>query len=67
VKVAQRGIRKMLHLIWAKDNSTISEDGKEIKGIRQKLLECYRYLYFDPVEDLEPKAQINRIAKNLIE
>ncbi|KAG2008786.1 condensin [Coprinopsis cinerea AmutBmut pab1-1] len=64
---ANRGIRKMLHLIWAKDNSTISEDGKEIKGIRQKLLECYRYLYFDPVEDLEPKAQINRIAKNLIE
>lgn len=58
----------MLHLIWTKDNNTTTtEDGKELKGIRQKLLECYKILYFDPVEDLEPRAQISRIAKNLIE
>lgn len=58
----------MLHLIWAKDNnSSSSEDGKELKGIRQRLLECYRLLYFDPIADLEPKDQVNRIAKNLVE
>ena len=58
----------MLHLIWTKDNnSSSSEDGKELKGIRQRLLECYRLLYFDPIADLEPKDQVNRIAKNLVE
>ncbi|KAH6918222.1 condensin [Coprinopsis sp. MPI-PUGE-AT-0042] len=65
---AQSGIKKMLHLIWTKDNNaTIAEDGKEVKGIRQKLLECYKQLYFDPVVDLEPRKQVSRIAKNLIE
>lgn len=57
----------MLHLIWSKDNSSTSEDGKELKGIRPRLLECYRSLYFDPIPDVEPKQQVNRIAKNMIE
>ena len=59
----------MLHLIWAKDNSSVSEDGKELKGIRSRLLETYRSLYFDPLPDveLEPKQQVNRIAKNMLE
>ncbi|KAM6490435.1 hypothetical protein JOM56_014108 [Amanita muscaria] len=67
---AQVGIKKMLHLIWHKDNnSTTSEDGKELKGIRFELLECYRNLYFEPPPDTEvdAKAQVNRIAKNMIE
>jgi condensin complex subunit 1 len=57
----------MLHLIWHKDNSSTSEDGKELKGVRSRLLECYRMLYFDPLPDMEPKQQVNRIAKNMIE
>ena len=57
----------MLHLIWHKDNSSTSEDGKELKGIRQRVLECYRSLYFEPLPDMEPKAQVNRITKNMIE
>jgi condensin complex subunit 1 len=60
----------MLHLIWAKDNSTsTSEDGKEIKGVRQRLLECYKSLYFDPVPDpdMDAKKQVSRIAKNFVE
>lgn len=57
----------MLHLIWSKDNSSTSEDGKELKGIRPRLLECYRNLYFDAVPGMEPKQQVNRIAKNMIE
>ncbi|KAK7032919.1 condensin complex subunit 1 [Favolaschia claudopus] len=65
---AEAGIKKMLHLIWNKDNSSsTSEDGQELKGIRQRLLECYRQLYFDPIVGMEPKAQVNRIAKNMIE
>lgn len=57
----------MLHLIWAKDNSHTSDDGKELKGVRSRLLECYRQLYFDPVADLDAKGNIGRIAKNMIE
>jgi condensin complex subunit 1 len=57
----------MLHLIWSKDNSSMSEDGKELKGVRSRLLECYRSLYFDPLPDMEPKQQVNRISKNMIE
>ncbi len=63
----QVGIKKMLHLIWHKDHSSTSEDGKELKGVRPRLLECYRNLYFDPLPDMEPKQQVNRIAKNMIE
>lgn len=64
---AEPGIKKMLHLVWSKDNSSTTEDGKELKGIRSRLLECYRNLYFDPLPDMEPKQQVNRIAKNMIE
>ncbi|KAG8995637.1 Condensin complex subunit [Tulasnella sp. 427] len=68
MECAEIGITKMIHLIWTKDNSaTSTEDGKELKGIRSKLVEVYRLLYFDPLPDLEPKQQINRIAKNMIE
>lgn len=63
----QLGIKRMLHLIWSKDNNQTSEDGKELKGVRSRLLECYRSLYFDPLPDMEPKQQVNRIAKNMIE
>ena len=64
---SQDGIKKMLHLIWSKDNNSMSEDGKELKGVRSRLLECYRNLYFDELPDMEPKQQVNRIAKNMIE
>lgn len=58
----------MLHLIWTKDTSgTTSEEDKELKGIRQKLIECYRVLYFDPIDDVDSRQQTNRIAKNMIE
>jgi condensin complex subunit 1 len=63
----QQGIKKMLHLIWSKDSSSTAEDGKELKGVRSRLLECYRSLYFDALPDMEPKQQVNRIAKNMIE
>ncbi|KAH9924065.1 non-SMC mitotic condensation complex subunit 1-domain-containing protein [Fomitopsis serialis] len=64
---AEAGIKRMLHLIWSKDNSQTSDEGKELKGVRSRLLECYRQLYFDPVADLDPKGNINRITKNMIE
>ncbi|KAG1748403.1 non-SMC mitotic condensation complex subunit 1 [Suillus paluster] len=64
---AEKGLKRMLHIIWHKDNSSTSEDGKELKGVRSRLLECYRMLYFDPLPDMQPKQQVNRIAKNMIE
>ncbi|KAG5641739.1 hypothetical protein DXG03_004311 [Asterophora parasitica] len=69
-ETAKVGIKKMIHLIWTKDNSSsTSEDGKEIKGIRSRLLDCYKSLYFEPVADntMTAKEQVNRIAKNMIE
>ncbi|KAF8556860.1 hypothetical protein OG21DRAFT_1506074 [Imleria badia] len=66
-QTSELGIKRMLHLIWSKDNNQTSEDGKELKGVRSRLLECYRSLYFDPLPGIEPKQQVNRIAKNMIE
>lgn len=57
----------MLHLIWSKDEATTEEDGKEVKGIRSRLIECYSQLYFEDVVDLSEKEQVNRVAKNVIE
>ncbi len=57
----------MMHLIWTKDDSATSEDGEKLKGIRPRVLECYRSLYFEPLPGIEPKQQVNRIAKNMIE
>ena len=64
---AEAGIKKMLHLIWAKDNNSTSEEGREVKSTRSKLLECYKAMYFEPVQNLDAKQQIGRIAKNMIE
>ncbi|KAF5389534.1 hypothetical protein D9757_004200 [Collybiopsis confluens] len=58
---AKEGLSKMLHLIWSKDNNMVSEDGKEIKGVRARLLECYHEIYFN--SRFEPK----KIAKHMIE
>lgn len=65
---ASVGIRKMIHLIWSKDNNTlVMEDGKELKGIKSRLIEVYRALYFDPLSNLSMGDNINRIARNLVE
>lgn len=60
VKMAQEGIRKMLHLIWTKDTSD------EGKGIKMKLLDCYRTLYFEFDGRLSRRDNINTTARNLI-
>lgn len=57
----------MLHLIWSKDEATTEEDGKEVKGIRSRLIECYSQLYFEPLEGLTDKEQVTRVAQNVIE
>ncbi|GLB42214.1 putative regulatory subunit of the condensin complex, a complex required for conversion of interphase chromatin into mitotic-like condense chromosomes [Lyophyllum shimeji] len=67
---AKIGVKKMLHLIWTKENNaSTSEDASEAKSIRSRLLECYRNLYFEPLADpdMTAKDQVNRIAKNMIE
>ncbi len=64
---ADAGIKKMLHLIWAKDNNSTSEDGRELKSVRARVLECYKSLYFEPLQNLDGKHNVNRIARNMIE
>ncbi|GAC94074.1 condensin complex subunit [Pseudozyma hubeiensis SY62] len=61
------GVRKMVHLIWTKDNALVMEDGSQLKGVRSRLIEVYRALYFDARADLNAKDNIARIAKNMIE
>lgn len=61
----QVGIKRMLHLIWAKDNSTV-EDGKEVKGVRSRVIECYRKLFLDPLADLSLEDNIARTTRNMI-
>ncbi|KAI8094127.1 non-SMC mitotic condensation complex subunit 1-domain-containing protein [Thamnidium elegans] len=61
VKLAGDGIKKMLHLIWTKDTSD------EGKGIKMKLLSCYKSLYLEKDGKLSQRENIARIAKNLIE
>ncbi|CDZ96307.1 mitotic chromosome condensation-related protein [Phaffia rhodozyma] len=66
---ASVGLKAMLHLIWTKDNSAVVEDGKELKGIRARVIECYKGLYFEASADpdMTAKQQISRIAKNMIQ
>ncbi|KAI9263006.1 non-SMC mitotic condensation complex subunit 1-domain-containing protein [Helicostylum pulchrum] len=61
VKLAGDGIKKMLHLIWTKDTSD------EGKGIKMKLLSCYKSLYLEKDAKLSQRENTARIAKNLIE
>ncbi|CAO3608092.1 unnamed protein product [Cunninghamella echinulata] len=61
ISLAKDGIKKMLHLIWTKDTSD------EGKGIKLKLLDCYRTLYLDADEKLSRRQNTNLIAKNLTE
>ena len=67
---AEVGIKTMIHLIWTKDNTSTSAPSEVVeaeKGIRGSLIETYKSLYFDVVPDLNPRQQVNRIAKNMIE
>lgn len=65
--LVQIGIKKMIHLIWSKDNNSTSEDGLELKGIRSKLLDAYREMYFTPLaENITARKQVERIANNMI-
>lgn len=61
VKPAADGVKKMLHLIWTKDTSD------EGKGIKMKLIKCYSSLYLERDAKLSRQANVNRIAKNLIQ
>lgn len=66
---AEIGIKTMIHLIWTKDNNSTGpvDETEGGRGIRGSLIETYKSLYFDVVPDLNPKQQVSRIAKNMIE
>ncbi|CAB4424236.1 unnamed protein product [Rhizophagus irregularis] len=60
IEKAGEGIKKMLHLIWTKDNND------EGKSIRKRLIESYRKLYIDPDTSISEKENVNIVTKNLI-
>ncbi|KOS15882.1 condensin complex subunit 1 [Malassezia pachydermatis] len=64
---ASAGVRAMVHLIWTKDNTLVMEDGSQLKGIRSRLIDVYRSLYFDTYADATPAENTTRIARNMIE
>lgn len=66
IRGAHAGVRTMLHLIWAKDNALVMEDGSQLKGIRSRLIEVYRALYFEPDPDATRADNITRIARNMV-
>ncbi|KAG0004923.1 Condensin complex subunit [Entomortierella chlamydospora] len=60
VKRANDGIRKMVHLVWIKDNSD------ETKSVRSKLVDCYWQIYLAPEDALSEKENTALIARNLV-
>ncbi|RIB02109.1 non-SMC mitotic condensation complex subunit 1-domain-containing protein [Gigaspora rosea] len=54
------GIKRMLHLIWIKDNND------EGKGIRKRLIESYYKLYIETDISLSSREAVNAVTKNLI-
>ncbi|WFD43939.1 condensin complex non-SMC subunit Cnd1 [Malassezia psittaci] len=67
IRGAEQGVRAMVHLIWAKDNALVMEDGSQIKGVRSRLMEVYRALYFDPYPELSRAENVARVARNMIQ
>ncbi|KAF8761119.1 Condensin complex subunit [Rhizoctonia solani] len=65
IKAASKGIRDMIHLIWSKDTGGNSDEEKEVKGVRLRLIECYRHIYFDPRAGLDPKLTYNSTVAEL--
>ncbi|KAJ1969791.1 condensin complex non-SMC subunit Cnd1 [Dispira parvispora] len=61
IERANEGIRKMLHLVWTKDNAS-----DEAKGVKTKLLDCYHKLYLMPRPDMSVNDNINQTVRNLI-
>ncbi|CAG8435255.1 1824_t:CDS:10 [Scutellospora calospora] len=60
MEFAIEGIKRMLHLIWIKDNND------EGKGIRKHLIESYHKLYIETDASLSDKEAVNTVTKNLI-
>ena len=61
------GVRAMIHLIWTKDHALVMDDGSQLKGVRSRLIEVYRALYFEPQAGAPPAENTARIARNMIE
>ncbi|PKI84012.1 Ycs4p [Malassezia vespertilionis] len=67
IRGAAEGVRAMVHLIWAKDNALVMEDGSQLKGVRSRLIDVYRALYFDPYPNLSRTENVARISRHMME
>ncbi|RKP34889.1 non-SMC mitotic condensation complex subunit 1-domain-containing protein [Dimargaris cristalligena] len=60
---AVEGVRKMVHLIWIKDNTA----GDEAKGVKTKLIDCYSKIYIPPRGgELSDREVTSQTVRNLI-
>ena len=64
-------MRKMIHLVWQKDNdappSTTGEELVSAKGVHKKLFDAYDSIYFSPHENVPQHAYASTIARQMIE
>lgn len=67
IRGASDGVCSMIHLVWAKDNALVMEDGSQLKGVRSRVIDVYRALYFDEYPYLSRAENMTRIARNMIE
>ncbi|KZV63967.1 ARM repeat-containing protein, partial [Peniophora sp. CONT] len=70
MSTAEEGMRKMIHLIWQKDNNapptTTGEEVVSTKGVRTRLIATYESIYFRPQKLVEQRKVAKEIAKQLI-
>lgn len=60
IKEASDGIKKMIHLVWSKDNA---EEGKSVQS---HLKDCFYNLYLTAPTAKDSRERVNQVARNLI-
>ncbi|VDC02883.1 unnamed protein product [Peniophora sp. CBMAI 1063] len=70
MSTAEIGMRRMIHLIWQKDNNapptTTGEEVVSTKGVRARLIDTYDSIYLTPQQQVEPHRRAKEVAKQLI-
>ncbi|KAJ7587166.1 non-SMC mitotic condensation complex subunit 1-domain-containing protein [Mycena floridula] len=67
VDAAELGVTNMIHLIWTKDDSASTEETEGVTGICSRVLTCYKALFFDPMPDSNPRTEVSRVARAMME
>ncbi|AOA64089.1 Condensin complex subunit [Komagataella phaffii CBS 7435] len=60
IEIAELGVKKMLHLVWIKNNN---DEGTSVSS---HLMECYKQLFFTTPATATPLEKATYIASNLV-